>query len=51
MAKKKSEQSTYDMMQEGRNIKGTSIGGGAIKRSTMSRDQKRNFKGYRGQGR
>jgi len=51
MAKKKSEQSTYEMMQEGKGIKGTSIGGGALKRSTMSKDQKRSFKAYRGQGR
>jgi len=48
---RKAERNTYEMMQEGKGVKGTSIGCGAIKRSTMSRDQKRTFKKYRGQGR
>lgn len=30
--------------------KGTSIGRGKVKTSTMSKDQKRNYKKYRGQG-
>ena len=48
---KKAERNTYGMMQEGKGVKGTSIGGGSIKRSTMSKDQKRTYKKYRGQGR
>ena len=31
--------------------KGTSIGHGKIKRSTMNKHKKRNYKKYRGQGR
>lgn len=33
------------------NRKGTSIGRGKIKRSTMNKHKKRSFKKYRGQGR
>lgn len=39
------------LIKEGKGTKGTSIGSGAIKRSTMSKHKKRNYKGYRGQGR
>ena len=48
---RKTERSTYETMQEGKGVKGTSIGGGSIKRSTMSKDQKRTYKKYKGQGR
>lgn len=48
---RKAERNTYEMMQEGKGVKGTSIGCGAIKRSTMSKDQKRTYKKYKGQGR
>lgn|GEM_PF-3879911 len=47
---KKAEQNTYALMQEGRGVKGTSIGHGSRKSSTMSKHQKRNHKAYRGQG-
>jgi len=40
----------FELIQEGKGVKGTSIGRGALKRSTMSKAQKRNHKRYRGQG-
>jgi hypothetical protein len=47
---KKTERNTYELMQEGKGVKGTSIGHGARKHSTMSKHQKRSYKAYRGQG-
>lgn len=43
--------SNYDRIQEGKGVKGTSIGAGKIKRSSMSKNKKAAFKKYRGQGR
>jgi len=40
----------FELLQEGKGVKGTSIGRGTFKRSTMSKAQKRNHKRYRGQG-
>jgi hypothetical protein len=47
----KFSQSTLSAELSHRAKKGTSIGNGKIKRSSMSKAQKRSFKAYRGQGR
>lgn len=44
-------QSTVSNEIAHRATKGTSIGNGTIKRSGMSKAQKRSYKAYRGQGR
>jgi hypothetical protein len=43
--------SNFEVLRAHKAKKGTSIGAGEVKRSSMSRHQKRNFKAYRGQGR
>jgi len=48
---KKVGNNTSELIKEGRGVKGTSIGCGSTKRSTMSKSQKRNYKRYKGQGR
>ena len=42
---------SYSLIREGRGVKGTSIGNGKIKTSSMSKRKKASFKAYRGQGR
>jgi len=39
-----------NLIQEGKGIKRTSIGRGALKLSSMNKSKKRSFKKYRGQG-
>jgi hypothetical protein len=48
---KKSGMDSAEAIRLNRNVKGTSIGNGALKVGSMNKHKRRSFKEYRGQGR